>query len=185
MMFQVLMTRKKIQEMCIRDRFNPHLLLFIGELLSDHFGTHLVYAKVFSLKLSVQFPYQCSPGLLCISWSVANLHIQILTMFLSVRLVTGHPTLSSSVTCPLPSENCLIHQYTVFFQAFSPYTCTNIPHISLLFFPSFTRNLLFVRCSNSSTYIFMTARACVCLCGHTHKHKQYTLLSTNSIQTLL
>jgi len=39
----------------------------------------------------------------------------------------------------------------------SPYTCTNISLISFPLFPSLTRNLMFVRCSNSSSDILTAA----------------------------
>ena len=102
---------------------------------------------------------------LMVSCRFAHTIWHILAIFSSVQLVTGPPTHSSSVTYSLPSENCLLHLYTtVFFMAFSPYTCMNISCISLPLLPSFTRNLVFVHCSNSISDIFMTA--------HTHKHKQ-------------
>ena len=80
----------------------------------------------------------------------------ILTMFTSIRLVTGHLFFISHFLPPLRKP--LIHLYTaVFFMAFSLYTCTNISCISLPFLLSFTRNQMFVHCCNSSSDIFMTA----------------------------
>jgi len=90
---------------------NSSLLLFFGELLWDHFCTHLPQVKIFSydfpncFSVDVQLLWYAPDSqrwFSCTIW-------RTFAMFSSIQLVAGHPDLSSSVTISLPSEKPFTH----------------------------------------------------------------------------
>jgi len=87
------------------------LLLFFGELLWDHFCTHLPHVKIFSSHFlncfSVDVHLLCyapDSQLMIFTHNLTNF-----ATFSSVLLVAGCPDLSSSVTLSLPSEKFFTH----------------------------------------------------------------------------
>jgi len=86
------------------------LLLFFGELLWDHFCTHLPHIKIFSSDFHNRFSVDVL--LLCyapVSQPTIFTHnLTTFAIFSSVLLVAGRPDLSS-VTLSLPSEKRSTH----------------------------------------------------------------------------
>jgi hypothetical protein len=87
------------------------LLLFFGELLWDHFYTHLPHVKIFSkdfpncFSVDVQLLYYAPDS----QPTIFTHNLAIFSMFSSVLLVAGRHDLSSSVTPLLPSEERFTH----------------------------------------------------------------------------
>jgi hypothetical protein len=73
---------------------------------------------------------------------------RIVSTFLGVELVEGHPDLSSSSSDVLPplKRSCQL-KHAARHMASLPYACRNMSKVSAPDLPSLTQNLMFVRCS--------------------------------------
>jgi len=106
----VILLLQKVLENC-----DSSLLLFFGELLWDHFCTHLPYVKI-SVKifLTVSLPmFTCSAMLLTVNRRFSRTIWQHFAMFSSVLLVVDRPDLSSLLTLSLPSEKRFTHLFSI------------------------------------------------------------------------
>jgi len=137
------------------------LLCFCSSVSS--FGT--IFAHTFlmlrsSVKIFLTVPlsmFTCSTMLLTVSRRFSCRIWRIFAMFSSILLVAGRPDLCSSMTLSLPSKTFHPLVNCCFLRSIIP---VNLHwHLSdfLPLFPSLTRNLMFILCSNSSSDILAAA----------------------------